>query len=101
MLRKKTPLSAGEKKQWKKPQEEPQRRDPSSRTDRRAIDVACTEQIHIIMYLLLLLCPRRGEQQGDGDLVRAAPFSGLVSCFSCYKCNIRGTGATRRKPVPA
>ena len=26
-------------KRWKKPQEEPQRRDPSPRTDRRAIDV--------------------------------------------------------------
>ena len=35
----------------KKPQEEPQRRDPSPRTDRRAIDVTCTEQINTnILY---------------------------------------------------
>ena len=32
------------KQQWKKPQEEPQRRDPSFRTDIHAIDVACTEK---------------------------------------------------------
>ena len=31
------------KKQWKKPQEGGERRNPSSRTDRHAIDVACTE----------------------------------------------------------
>ena len=31
-------------KKWKKPQEEPQRKNPSPRTDRHAMDVACTEQ---------------------------------------------------------
>ena len=32
------------KKQWKTPQEQPQRRDPSSWMDRHAIDVMCTEK---------------------------------------------------------
>ena len=44
MEKKKNPFTRGKKKQWKKPQEEPQRMDPFSRMDRHAIDVACTEK---------------------------------------------------------
>ena len=45
LIEKKNPFNrVKEKKQWKKLQEEPQRRDPSSGTDRYAMDVACTEK---------------------------------------------------------
>ena len=43
-MEKKKPFHKVKKKQWKRPQEEPQSRDPSSRTDRHAIDVMCTEK---------------------------------------------------------
>ena len=59
MLIKKKPFNrVKKKKKWKKPQKEPQRRDPSSRTDRHAIDVACTEKSNKSSVILSVLAMR-------------------------------------------
>ena len=60
------------KRRWIKPQEELPRRGPSPRTDRHAVDVACTERNNrITVYKLIKLVKHlKSVEQGD-DLPRA------------------------------
>ena len=51
LLRQKN-LTDWKKKRWKKPQEEPQRRDPSPRMDRQAIDVQNRKKNHSLQVAL-------------------------------------------------